>query len=1076
MRRTAAVLSALALVATMAAPVGAAEAVDREAIAQTPRAEALNSPITAEGTTLGLDRSLVDVSGEQTVIVRLKADSLAEMGALSDARSAAAVQSIARSQQALIDRVIAIDASARVLGSVQRVLNAVFVEVDASVLSDIAADSDVERVTPVGNYQLDLSETVPYIGATAVQDSGIDGSGVAVAVLDSGIDYTHANLGGEGTAEAYEAAYGEGCSFDGLNVSCADANFADRDGLFPTAKVVDGYDFVGEDWPNGDLAPDNDPIDFEGHGTHVADIIAGINGVAPGVDLYGVRVCSAVSSSCSGVALIQGMEFAVDPNGDGKVKDRVDVINMSLGSLYGQPFDDDLSAAVDAASAFGTLTVASAGNSGNEPFITGSPAAAETALSVAQTQVPSASLPFLTVSTDEGSVNLAAVFQPWSVEPTELVAGELIYGDGAGGNLNGCAPFATDLTDYVVLVDRGACSFSVKIDNIGDAGGVIGIIGLVAPGAPFPGGFGGGDPAIPGYMISQSDSNFLKTLAGTGATVSVDPANGVPLIGSMVSSSARGPQFDDQRIKPEIGAPGASISAEAGTGNGETPFGGTSGAAPMVSGSAALVIAATGGSKTTGQGTPNGNANGFALSPAETKALLMNTGDTAIFSDVLVNNELVDLAEVSRIGGGEVRVNNALGAAALAYDADQPSGALSFGFVDVTDTVSITKTVVVKNLTGKKQTYSVTPTFRAPGPEASGAVTVDAPATVDLKGGNGKTTSFDVTITIDASLLPSNTMNSGSAGASGPSLTSQEFDGYIILNDPDDASIHLAWHVLPRKAAEVTADTGTLDFVEGIASASLSNSGAEVAPFDQYALMALDPNEPEGARGQQSPTPDIRGVGLQTFPVPAGFCSAQESFVWEFAVNTWERQTHAVSPGVFFIDLDTDRDGTPDWLVYNYDLAGLGFITDGRNVTWAAPYVDFEAGIIGASSAFFFTTHTTITANTTLTICAEQIGLTGTDLGVTAVDVTASAVDIYFGGPGDEADTFTITPFGEQYFAVDASTFGLVDPIGPGGSVDLAVFDFGSLPSDSDSLGLMVLTNNGGGATDDTEAVYLLTP
>ncbi len=104
-----------------------------------------------------------------------------------------------------------------------------------------------------------------------------------------------------------------------------------------------------------------------------------------------------MSTSCSGIALIQGMDFAVDPNGDGKTKDHVDIVNMSLGSTYGQPFDDDLSLAVDNATAFGVLTVASAGNSADKPYITGTPSAAPTALSVAQTQVPSAELQLIEV-------------------------------------------------------------------------------------------------------------------------------------------------------------------------------------------------------------------------------------------------------------------------------------------------------------------------------------------------------------------------------------------------------------------------------------------------------------------------------------------------------------------------------------------------------------------------------------------------------------------------------------------------------------------------------------------------------
>ena len=126
------------------------------------------------------------------------------------------------------------------------------------------------------------------------------------------------------------------------------------DGLFPSAKVIGGYDFVGESWPNtARCSPDPDPIGapdattFGGHGTHVADIIGGKRGVAPGAKFYAVKACSAPATSCSGIALLPGMDFALDPNGDGRISDHVDIINMSLGSPYGQPFDDDLSAAVD---------------------------------------------------------------------------------------------------------------------------------------------------------------------------------------------------------------------------------------------------------------------------------------------------------------------------------------------------------------------------------------------------------------------------------------------------------------------------------------------------------------------------------------------------------------------------------------------------------------------------------------------------------------------------------------------------------------------------------------------------------
>jgi minor extracellular serine protease Vpr len=320
----------------------------------------LDTPVEVDGL-FGdvLDGSLAGAVGANRVIIRLSADS----GAVAFEKGAdtARAKQVARAQQdAFISTVRALDGNARVIAQVQAVLNAVFVEVDASVLPVLALDSRVVRIAPVGNYEKDLSETVPYIGASAVQAAGFDGSGIKVAVLDSGIDYTHAALGGSGNVADY----------DNNNPNIIEP------GTFPTAKVVGGYDFTGSVWPNGPEAPDPDPLDDgpqAGHGTHVAHIIGGVGGVAPGVSLYAVKVCSSVSTSCSGIALIQGMDFAVDPNGDGKFNDRVDIVNMSLGSSYGQPFDDDLSAAVDNATAVGVLTVASAGNSADKPYANGTP-------------------------------------------------------------------------------------------------------------------------------------------------------------------------------------------------------------------------------------------------------------------------------------------------------------------------------------------------------------------------------------------------------------------------------------------------------------------------------------------------------------------------------------------------------------------------------------------------------------------------------------------------------------------------------------------------------------------------------
>ena len=965
-----------------------------------------------------LQSARVNVGNPNGVIIRLTSPSVAEQKVRG--KSAQRAKKALKAEQTdLLAQVMALDPNARVLGQTQLVLNAVFVEVDASALATLASNPAVQRIAPIANYEMDLSETVPYIGSTAVQLDGIDGSGISVAVLDSGIDYYHAALGGSGIPADY----------------AADDPTIIEPGTFPTAKVVGGFDFVGGVWPIGPLAPDDDPLDdgaAAGHGTHVGHIIAGVGGVAPGADLYAVKVCSSVSSACSGVALAMGMEFAVDPNGDGDPSDHVDVINMSLGSNYGQPFDDDLSAAVDGATALGVLTVASAGNSSDKPYANGTPAAAATALSVAQTQVPSAGLQIIEVDT----VPYPAVFQPWSVPLGATITSPVQYADGAGGNLDGCAPFAAGtLSGLNVLVDRGACNFTLKIKNIGDAGGSVGIIGLVAPGAPFAGGDGGDAPiTIPGYMIDLADSTAIKAQIGGPGIATLDPATILPLIGQMVGSSSRGPQHESTTlIKPEIGAPGASVSAIAGTGTGEGPFGGTSGAAPMVSGSAALLL----------QASPH-------LGPLEAKATLMNNGETSIDTDPFTG-----LAPITRIGGGEVRVDAAVAAPAAAWDDNGTQGALSFGFVDVhKDTVNLFKTVRVRNYSDSDITYNVSSSFRYADDEANGAVSIQTPKKVKVKA--GKDATFTVKMTIKGALLNGNAMNSGSQGANPSALTFNEYDGYIMLDDGDHP-IHMAWHVLPRKASNVVGRQ-VLTFDGGVDVIDLTNTGVGTAQNDAFALLAVSPNIPEGGVGQQSPTPDIRAVGINTFG--AGFCDA--GWLWAISINTWERQEHLV-PVSHFVFLDTDQDDTDDFLVLNRDFT-LNNVTDGRQLTWV---VDLATG---AAGAFFFAEHSTNTGNTVLYLCGEQVGLTFADLLATNVDMDVVATDFYYGGPGDSVLGLTVTPLGEQYL-------GLPDDIAGMSAGTMTVIDFGPFPGNTPEVGVMMIGNGDrgsgarGGSTQATEAL-----
>ncbi len=136
---------------------------------------------------------------------------------------------------------------------------------------------------------------------------GVDGSGILVGIIDTGIDYLHPGLGG---------------------------------GIGPGFKVLGGYDFVNDD---------PDPMDDNGHGTHVAGIIAAngnpLEGVAPGARLLALKSLDGSGSGLEG-DIIAAIEMLVDPNQDGDPSDRPDIVNMSLGARFGSP-DDALSTAVD---------------------------------------------------------------------------------------------------------------------------------------------------------------------------------------------------------------------------------------------------------------------------------------------------------------------------------------------------------------------------------------------------------------------------------------------------------------------------------------------------------------------------------------------------------------------------------------------------------------------------------------------------------------------------------------------------------------------------------------------------------
>jgi subtilisin family serine protease len=203
-------------------------------------------------------------------------------------------------------------------------VNGLAARVPKGQLKQLAKEPGVKTVEPdvtlqAFDLEYDNAWGVKKIGTPAVHAAGVWGDGVKVAVIDTGIDYIHD---------------------DPDNIPyVVDPEFLHN--------YKGGYDFVNND---------ADPMDDNGHGTHVAGILAAekngylVAGVAPHVDLYGLKILDAAGSGDES-NLILALQWAVDHH--------IDVVNMSLGTHTNVPA---MQTAVANAAAAGVLLVAASGN------------------------------------------------------------------------------------------------------------------------------------------------------------------------------------------------------------------------------------------------------------------------------------------------------------------------------------------------------------------------------------------------------------------------------------------------------------------------------------------------------------------------------------------------------------------------------------------------------------------------------------------------------------------------------------------------------------------------------------------
>ena len=488
----------------------------------------------------------------------------------------------------------AIEATGAVVtADLERLVNAIQVRVDPRRIGDLEKLPGVVRVDPVTVVTPALGQAVPLIGAPQVWQlsTPIRGQGVRIGILDSGIDYTHADFGGPGTVAAYQQN---------------DPNVIEP-GTFPTARVVGGWDFVGDtyDASNASTAipkPDPDPLDCDhavsqgqeisgGHGTHVTGIAAGngvltngkaytgpydasldpsafkvFPGVAPEAQLYALKIFGCTGSTDQ---LAAALERASDPDQNGDFSDHLDVVNASLGTSYGlgSPAEADV---IKNLTKVGTLLVVAAGNDGSAFYSAGSPGVYPEALSVAASA--SANLLAMTIDSPtsiQGDVAAAEGRFTTRLSKTGPITGTLVYAEPH----DACATLtnAAALKGHIALIDRGTCSVPRQVQQRrcrwrrrrrghGQR-------------RRSPTDDHGRRPAALGVDPRRADpQDRWRAHPGgprQGVTVTLDAGHRYTGPGSetLASFSSRGPSSSDNLLKPEVSAPGSRIKS-AGVGSG----------------------------------------------------------------------------------------------------------------------------------------------------------------------------------------------------------------------------------------------------------------------------------------------------------------------------------------------------------------------------------------------------------------------------------------------------------------------------------------------------------------------------
>jgi subtilisin family serine protease len=914
-----------------------------------------------------VDRSLVGAKGAVDVMLELDPAPASTAFTRARSRGIAAANLAARTQTASIRSTQASVESrfgntatkARTLYRAHALYSGVAVRTDASKLSALASIPGVKAVHRITPKSPSNSSSVPLIGAPEVwKGRGQTGQGVRVGIIDTGIDYTHADFGGLGTAEAYATAK-------------ASNTFT------PTTKVVGGYDFAGDAYnPGGgnDVpVPDPNPLDCEGHGSHVAGTTAGLGvtkagatytggyssdidpasmsigpGVAPGASLYALKVFG-----CEGDTSVVGeaLDWAADPNGDGNLSDHLDVVNMSLGSSYGSPDDPD-SVASNNLAALGTVVVASIGNSGDVYEVGGSPGNATRVLGVAasddrdsvtdglKVDSPADIEPADTVDGTQDNIfaSLRSVAYDWANKPgltdTEVVTiGDWSQPESASNNTDACSDLSTADAAKVagkILMTKwydgtgrrcGSAGRSAKAKAAGAAGVIFGSdVNSFSAGVT-------GDTDIPAMLVINQATLAIKAQLDAStkvfATMTNDLRNSVTIVNpggvdQLAGFSSRGVGIAGN-VKPDVAAPGVTtFSVAVGTGHEGISESGTSMASPHVAGEAALVRGA--------------HTN---WTSEEVKAAIMNTATQDVF---VGPNHTGNVYGPERVGSGRVKVADAVGTSTLAYVKDTPGAvSVSFGPVAVTAaTTTLTKTVHVEN---KRPTGSASYTIAYVAAHPTPGVTYTfSPNQLSLPAGGSADVKVTATITKSAlRAVEDPTASSDPLDIGLQRSYRADASGRMVLTPvgatTGDALRVPVWSA-PRPASAMTAAASTTVSKTGptrIGSLPLAGTGVSQgagstgyeSSVSTFQLQGTSPAIPSCSATlvvncialSDDRSADMRYVGSASDVQWTG--DLNESFL-SFGINSYGPWRTPASYTEFDVYLDTDPTNPgPDAVVYN---------------------------------------------------------------------------------------------------------------------------------------------------------------